>query len=85
MTLEEFRDIFSNDDADWEGDNAYQGLHIIAKYFDSEKSIITGAERSVIYSVAIEELIEQKITEEDAMKLRKLNWMINDGDLACFV
>lgn len=32
-----------------------------------------------------DEIVVKGITEEDAIALRKLNWMINNDTLACFV
>jgi hypothetical protein len=83
MTREEFKKVFKNEDTNWEGDNAYQGLQILSKYADS---LIKGADHDIIYSCDVDYLIEKGITKEDAEKLRKLNWMIYDGEyMACFV
>ena len=82
MTREEFETIFEGDSGKWEGDNAYQGLQIIAKY---TSSLIQGAGHDVIWSEDIEVLIEAVITQEDAKELRRLNWMIEDDCMACFV
>jgi hypothetical protein len=83
MTEDRFEEIFQEDSGDWEGDNAYQGLQIIAKYSDN---VLQGAGRDIIWSENIEELIESGITEEDVIKLRELNWMIHDCTyLACYV
>lgn len=83
MNREEIEKIFDEVDSKWEGDNAFQGLQILSKYTDN---LITGANHDIIYSEDIDKIVE-KITEEDAIALAKLNWMINDeGDcLACFV
>ena len=83
LTREEIEKVFENEDTEWKGDNAYQGLQILAKYSDN---LIQGAAKDVIYSCGISELIEKGITKEDVDKLRKLNWMLEDGEyLACFV
>jgi len=82
MTVERFEEIFQEDSVDWEGDNTYQGLQIIAKYTDH---IVTGATHDKIWSEAVETLIEKGITEEDVIKLRGLNWMIEEDSLACYV
>jgi len=82
MTTEEFYEIFESEETDWEGDNCYQGLQIIAKYTNY---LIHGAEHDVIYSKSINKLVEAGITIEDTQKLRKLNWRIEDDCLACFV
>ena len=83
MTEERFLELMDGDSGNWEGDNAYQGLQIIAKYTDN---LIQGAGHDVIWSENISVLIEKGITEEDVKALRKLNWMIEDESyLACFV
>jgi len=87
MTRERFEEIMDGDSKleDYDDDNAYLGLQIIRKYMS--KKGVEGAEHDVIYSVNIDELLEAGITEEDAIELCNLNWMIDeDGDcLACFV
>jgi hypothetical protein len=87
MTEERLKEIFESDDTvSWEGDNALLGLNIIAKYFPN-KTVLQAAEHDVIYSVYTHEIVEACITEEDAIKLRSLNWMIDEDvdSLACFV
>jgi len=84
MELSEFNKIFENEDTEWEGDNAIQGLLIIQKYIPNKG--IEAAEHDIIYSVSADDLVEAGITTEDAESLRKLNWMIYDGFyMACFV
>ena len=88
MNREEFEEIFDNDSTDWDGDNTFQGLLIIAKYIDTSKNdIIASVEHDILYSVDIDEIIENGITKEDSIKLRNLNWMIEEEFecLACFV
>lgn len=83
MTEDRMISIFESESGEWNGDNAYQGLQIIAKYTDY---LIQGADHDIIYSANIGILIEAGITEEDCLKLRRLNWMIEDNSyLACFV
>lgn len=66
------------------GCNVMKGMFIIAKYLP--ESGIEGASHDVIYCCSIESIITAGITEEDAIKLRRLNWMtIDDCRLACFV
>jgi hypothetical protein len=85
MNRSEFETIFDNQDKiDWDGDNAFQGLVIIAKYLP-KSGLICGAGHDVIFSVGVDELIESGITSEDANKLRSLNWMIDDDYMSCFV
>ena len=84
MNTKEFIDIMKDDEfSAWEGCNALQGLKIIEKYLPGKG--IMGAEHDIIYSVDVEKLIEADITLEDTKKLNKLNWMIQDDYLACFV
>jgi hypothetical protein len=86
MTSEQFQEIFDSTQSEWEGDNAFQGLLIIAKYIDPAKTdIIIGAEHDEIFSVDIDKLIDAGITEEDVLALAKLNWGHQDGYLMCFV
>lgn len=91
LTEERIIEILNDEEelykVEWKGDNAFQGIQIIAKYIDpTEKTILEGASHATIYGPDIDELIEAGITEEDVIKLRKLNWMIEDESyLACFV
>ena len=83
MIKERIIEIFKDESGKWEGDNAYQGLQILAKYTDN---LIHGADHDIIYSESIDKLIKAGITEEDCKELRRLNWMIRDNDyMACFV
>lgn len=84
MTYEKFEELFEETESKWDGDNAFQGLQIIAKYI-KDKDILCGADHDIIYSVDVNELIEAEISEEDVIQLRKFNWMIEGGYLACFV
>ncbi len=88
MDREEIEKIFEESESKWKGDNAFQGLQIISKYFDpKKKEILCAAEHDVIYSVDIDDILKAGITKEDAETLAKLNWMIEDefDCLACFV
>jgi hypothetical protein len=87
MTKERFNEIFNyEEDPVWEGDNALEGLKIIQSYFDKNKTVIIGANKDIIYSVNVRDILKAGITEDDAVKLRSYNWMINEGTyLACFV
>ena len=83
MTEERFKEIFENTESEWEGDNCFKGLQIIAKYTDH---IVNGADRGVVWSEEIYILIKKGITEDDVKALTKLNWWIEDNTyLACFV
>jgi len=88
MTEEEFVEIMKDDniEVDIRGScNACAGLDIIRKYLP--KKGIEGAAHDVISSVYIDEIVKVGITKEDAVKLRSLNWMIDENgeSLACFV
>jgi hypothetical protein len=87
MTSEQLREIFDSVDSEWVGDNAMQGLIIIGKYFSADETIICAAEHDEIYSFDVDKILAAGLTDDDAMKLAKLNWMIDDenGCLACFV
>ena len=83
MDKNEFIRIFDGDSGEWDGDNALQGLKIIEKYVPGRG--IEGAEHEIIYSVTVDQLVEGGITKEDAEELRRLNWMVEYGAMACFV
>jgi len=88
LDRELFETIMEDDDlADLgrcEGCNALAGLNLIARYMP--KAGIEGADHDIIYSVDVDELLGSGLTEQDARKLRELNWMIYDDNyLACFV
>lgn len=85
MNVEQLEAIFDDESInfDWEGDNAMQGLLIITKYLPNRG--ITGADHDVIYSASVEEIVDAGITEKDVRELRRLNWMVEYGGLACFV
>ena len=82
ITEEEVEQIFNDTPSKWEGDNAFKGLKIISKYTDN---LIHAAEHDIIYSQDIHTLIENGITKEDITELAKLNWMLEDEVLACYV
>jgi len=82
MDRELFDKIFDEIESKWEGDNAFQGLQILSKYTDN---LLQGAEHDKIWSVDVDELIELGITRDDVVMLGRLNWMIEEGSLACFV
>lgn len=85
MTYEEFERTMSDKQVvDLKWDNAYRGLEIIRKYFPIE-TIICSVGYEQIYSVEARELVERGITNEDAILLAKLNWMIDEDAMACFV
>lgn len=88
---ERFNDIFNqNRNTNWSGDGVLQGLNIISKCLPNKK-VIYGANRDIIYSVTVDELINARITAEDVEKLGDFGWMIEESKgegneyLACFV
>lgn len=88
ITRAQLEGIFSEGDADWTGDNAWQGLQILSKYIDPMKTnLITGAGYEEIFSASVDDVLNAGFTEEDAKALRKLNWGLDDDGecFACFV
>ena len=86
--IEELWGEESEIDSHWKGDNAYQGLQIIAKYYDPLKEdLITYGSHDVMGSVDMNELIERGVTKEDLISLKKLNWSYDEdgGNLYVFV
>ncbi len=85
MTEKRLTEIMKSDSGDWEGCNALTGLNIIAKYLPEHG--VEGAEHDIIFAATISDILEAGLTEEDAKKLRSLNWMIDETStgLACFV
>jgi len=84
MTAEQLEKIFEETDSKWEGDNAFAGCKILAKYFPD--NVIQGANHDVIYGPDTDDLAAV-ITEEDAKELALLNWHIDTESccIACFV
>jgi hypothetical protein len=79
-----FEEIMEGDNpGTWEGENGFQGLLIITKYLP--KSGIEAAQHDIIYSASVQEILDAGLTEEDAIKLRNFNWMIQEDSLACYV
>ena len=71
---------------DWSGDNAFQGLQIVAKYIDpSKKTILCSADYDMICSIAVEDAIEAGMTKKDYEALIQLNWILVHGCLVCYV
>lgn len=88
MNREELEEIFEDTESKWDGDNAFQGLLIISKYFDiNSKDILCAGEHDIIYSVEIDELLEAGLTVVDATALAALNWSLDEevDCFACFV
>ncbi len=88
MTLEEFKKIMNDDDIKTiifkiEYDSTLVGLNLMAKYLP--KNCIQGADHDVLYGAVAEDLIKAGLTRDDAIKLKELNWMIEDDCLQSFV
>ena len=85
MNRERFEEIMDGDSklGDYDDNTAFLGIQIIRKYLP--KSGIEGAQHDIIYSVDCDKLIKAGLTEEDAIELCNLNWMISEDSLACFV
>lgn len=89
MTYEEFEKIMGNEEISGklllklDVDNALDGLKIIQKYCPNKG--VEAADHDIIYSVSVSEIVDAGITKEDAEYLSKINWMIDEDSLACFV
>lgn len=62
---------------------ALLGLNLIAKYLSN--SGITYAGTDEIFACSVDALIDAGITEDDAIALRGMGWIIDQGSLAKFV
>jgi len=85
---EELEELFADKVCKWEGDNAFQGLLILAKYVDiTKKYLLTNAGHDIVYSIGIDEALELNISREDWEALARLNWMLDEENdsLAVFV
>lgn len=85
MDRERFEEIMQRD-ADlnkFDSCTALMGLNLIAKYLP--KSGIGCATHDEIFACSVDELLEAGLTEEDAVLLRDMNWMIDEDSLAKFV
>ena len=87
MYREKFIEIMDGDSklSEYSKCTALLGLNLIAKYLP--KSGVEAANHDIIYACDVDQLLDAGITEEDAIELRNMNWMIDeDCDcLACFV
>jgi len=87
LQIDNLKAIFDNEDSvSWDGDNALEGLNIIARYFPC-KTVLQAADHDIIYSVDAQEVLDAGLSVQDAQRLAHLNWMIDsDSDcLACYV
>lgn len=90
MTEERFIEIMNSDEiecklSELHDCNVFVGLAIMRKYLP--RAEIKGADHDIIYSMDVSEVVDAGITEEDAVRLKELNWMLDEtGEgLACFV
>jgi len=63
--------------------NVFVGLQVIREYIPNAG--IEGANHDIIYSVDIDKLIKAGIHRKDAEYLGKINWMIEEDSMACYV
>lgn len=70
------------------GDNAMEGLKLICNQLNkagkANRTVVCGVEHDVIYSISMDDALEI-LSEEDFKQLARLNWMIENDSLACFV
>jgi len=67
-------------DLNLEGDENLMGFNLLAKYFPKGQ-VIEGAGHDVIYSKEVDKIVKAGITEEDAIMLRNLGFILSeDGD-----
>ena len=64
-------------------DNTLLGLNLIAKYLPN--SGIGAACHDKIYACSLTAITKAGITENDAIQLKRWNWMEDEDSLACFV
>lgn len=85
MTVQDVEEIFDKVKSELDGnDNVFQGVMILLRYANNE-IVITAAEHDTIYSIDVQEAIDNGITKKEITKLAKLNWMIECESFACFV
>jgi hypothetical protein len=65
-----------------EGDENLMGFNLLAKYFPKGR-VIEGADHDVIYSKGVDDIVEAGITEEDAIMLRNLGFILSDDE--CYI
>ena len=83
MTPKRLEEILDNILPAPRGCRIFKGLEIIRKYLPSAD--ITSAEHDIVYICDATDLTIAGITEEDALELAKLSWMVEDDSLAHFV
>ena len=77
MTQQEFEKIFEETVRVNQTNGFFKGLQIIYKYIKDRKDIITGAEHDVVYSVDVDDLLNEDIRIEDTIELAKLGWLVD--------
>lgn len=85
MNAERFSEIMDADVCSRRYDKctALLGLQIISKYLPN--SGIGAASHDQIFACGVDEIVAAGITEEDAIQLRDMNWMIDEESLSKFV
>jgi hypothetical protein len=85
MTLDELEIIMDGktDLSSYKDSTVFLGLLIIRKYLP--KAGISCAEHDIVYCCGAEELVEAGLTEDDAIELRNMCWMISEESFAKFV
>lgn len=77
MKQEEFEKIFEETIAVEKTNGFFKGLQIIYKYIKDRKDIITGAQHDIVYSVDVDDLLNEDISIEDTIELAKLGWLVD--------
>jgi hypothetical protein len=85
MDRERFQEIMEGDDILFKFDKCRTllGLNLIAKYLP--KSGVKSTTYDQIFACGVDELLEAGLTENDAIQLREMGWMIDEDSLAKFV
>lgn len=81
MTREELDRIFEETKPYWTKVSAYLGLVVLSKYTEN---IIIGANRDIIYSDYVDNVLENGLTQHDALRLRSMGWVIKLHAFACY-
>lgn len=81
MELKRLHEIFDETKIEVpNGDTVFNGLVILSKY---SKIVVCAAEHDIIYSCGVD--VAEHMSEEDAMELRRMGWMIEEGCFSHFV
>lgn len=87
ITVEKIEEIFNGEpDGSFlklKDSNDFLGIQLIRKYIPTAG--VCSADHDIIFCVSTSDLAEAGITKEDTTKLFNLNWIIENGYLACYV